>query len=80
MKNRTLVVGGAITSLGLILIPFLSIYSIFVAIPIIIIGTGVTVSALVKLSRNKIAIGSSSVLGAYYLGIYWLLITSNALT
>ena len=67
-------------SFGLILIPFLSIYSLFAAIPIAIIGTGITVSALVKISRSKIVIGSSSALGAYYLGIFWLLITSQALT
>lgn len=76
--NNHFVIGGMVIVLGLALIPLLSIYSFFVSIPIVITGICILVSGLVKVIPNKIVMGTSSILGIYYMGMYLFMISNQA--
>ncbi|MCV0391963.1 MAG: hypothetical protein K5790_01575 [Nitrosopumilus sp.] len=79
MKSR-LIIGIVMMILGTTLIPFLSFYSIFVSIPIVITGICIFASGKIKLSLSRIIVGTSSILGVYYLGVYLLLVSTHAIT
>ncbi|MBS3052856.1 MAG: hypothetical protein J4428_05815 [Candidatus Aenigmarchaeota archaeon] len=80
MKTKTTLVGSILITLGLALYPFLSIYSYFVSVPIIILGICVIVFGNSKLKANRIAILTSLIIIIYYLIMHVLIVQSQALT
>jgi hypothetical protein len=80
MKTRLLIIGGIPIIIGISLTPILSVYSIFIPIPIAILGFCIIGFGLLKFPLYKTVIISSVIIIVYLVIMYTIMVQSQALT
>ena len=74
-----IVIGILIALIGGLSSIYLSVYSLFVSIPIAILGFCIIGFRVTKICINKIVIASATIIAVYYSATYVLMIQSQAL-
>lgn len=77
---RAIVTGSVLIVAGAILAPFIGLLSLFISMPIIILGTCVVTFGSLRLKFHKTVIFITSILISYYAILHTIATNSQALT